>query len=626
MALLFDIETDGLLDEMTKIHCLVIKHTESDIVRRFVGHEEIRVALGAYIQTEPLIVGHNVLKFDIPAIQKLHPWFKPKGQIRDTLTLSRLIWSDLKERDFERVSKGSDFPKNLIGQHGLKAWGYRLGCLKGEFGQETDWKEFSPEMLAYCVQDVEVLHKLWDRIQQEQYSERAIELEHEFQKVLWLQEQHGFAFDRKAAVDLYSTLGQRRAELEKELKAMCPGWYTTLKIADHWRAYLPEDPEGGWTDGAKAATLAFAKKRLGERGLKHRAKELVLEAVPKIRHVEFNPSSRDHIARVLIERHGWKPKQFTPEGRPTVDETVLEGLPYPEAKLLGEYFLIEKRIGQLAEGQNAWLRLEREGRIHGEVCTNGAVTGRCTHQRPNVAQTPGCAAPYGRECRSLFIASPGYSLVGCDASGLELRCLAHYMARYDGGAYAKELISGDIHTANQKAAGLESRGQAKTMIYGLLYGAGDAKMGLIIGRGAREGKALRERFLSKTPALKRLRDDVIAAAKKRGYLIGLDGRRLPIRSEHSALNTLLQSAGALIVKEATVVLHNDLVAKGWEFGREWAQVAHIHDEIDAEVKQGLEEEYGNAAVGAMREAGRRFEFRCPIDAEYKKGRTWAECH
>jgi DNA polymerase I-like protein with 3'-5' exonuclease and polymerase domains len=621
VALLFDIETDGLLNEMTKIHCLVIKSTgELGIVKQYHG-DQLEDGLRVLQHFVGTIVGHNILKFDIPAIQKLHPWFKPKGQIRDTLTLSRLIWSDLKERDFERVNKGSDFPKQFIGQHGLKAWGYRLGCLKGEFGETADWKEFSEDMLRYCVQDVEVLHKLWDRIQQEQYSDRAIELEHEFQKVLWLQEQHGFAFDRKAAVDLYSTLGQRRAELEKELKAMCPGWWVDMKVPAHWVGYHV----------AESATVCNAlnvvKTQYPTKAAALKAKATNIHRGPVAqKHVEFNPSSRDHIARVLIERHGWKPKQFTPEGRPTVDETVLEGLPFPEAKLLSEYFLIEKRIGQLAEGQNSWLKLEQNGRIHGEVITNGAVTGRCTHQRPNMAQVPGCSAPYGKECRSLFIVPPGYKLVGCDASGLELRCLGHYLHRYDGGAFVKELLSGDIHTANQKAAGLDTRNQAKTFIYAWLYGAGDEKIGKIVGKGSKEGRALKERFLKANPALKRLKDDVAAAVKKRGFLLGLDGRRLPVRSEHAALNTLLQSAGALLVKEATVALFKDLAALGWEFGKDWALVAHVHDELQIECREDRAQQCGESATRAMSSAGRSFQFRCPISGEFRIGASWAGTH
>src|SRR5690606_31621074 len=185
-------------------------------------------------------------------------------------------------------------------------------------------------------------------------------------------------------------------------------------------------------------------------------------------------NSRTHIYKRLKDKYNWKPKEFTEKGTPKVSEEVLESLPYPEAELLNEYLMIQKRISQLAEGHSAWLKMVRpDGRIYGSVITNGAVTGRMTHNSPNLAQVPAVNVPYGKECRSLFTVPDDRVLVGADASGLELRCLAHYMARFDKGAYARELLEGDIHTANQKAAGLPTRDNAKTFIYAFLYGAGD---------------------------------------------------------------------------------------------------------------------------------------------------------
>jgi DNA polymerase I-like protein with 3'-5' exonuclease and polymerase domains len=239
-----------------------------------------------------------------------------------------------------------------------------------------------------------------------------------------------------------------------------------------------------------------------------------------------------------------------------------------------------------------------------------------------MGQIPNHGSPYGKECRELFEASNGYELVGADASGLELRCLAHFMAKYDGGAYAKELLTGDIHTANQKAAGLPTRNNAKTFIYAFLYGAGDEKIGKVIGKGAKEGAEIKATFLRKTPALRCLRDAVKAAAKERGYLFGLDGRRLPIRSEHAALNTLLQSAGAIAVKQATILLMDRIKAEGLDAHL----VAHVHDEVQLEVRKGLGEKVGKMAVQAIQDAGKHFNFRCPLDGEYRVGGNWSETH
>jgi DNA polymerase I-like protein with 3'-5' exonuclease and polymerase domains len=288
--------------------------------------------------------------------------------------------------------------------------------------------------------------------------------------------------------------------------------------------------------------------------------------------------------------------------------------------------MLDKRIGQIAEGDQAWLKqVKADGRIHGSVNTNGAVTGRATHSHPNIAQVPAVGIKYGHECREMFCVTSGKKLVGIDVSGLELRMLGHYMAKYDDGAYAKEVINGDIHTANQQAAGLESRNDAKRFIYAFLYGAGPAKIASVTGRKTRaEGAAIKDQFLRKTPALKRLIEAVQFAAEKREHLIGLDGRRLHIRSAHAALNTLLQSAGALVCKRWLVELHKLLAAEG--LAGQVKQVAWIHDEVQLEVPEDLAETVGKLAVEAIIIAGNYFNIRVPLDGEYKIGNNWAECH
>ena len=241
---------------------------------------------------------------------------------------------------------------------------------------------------------------------------------------------------------------------------------------------------------------------------------------------------------------------------------------------------------------------------------------------PLVVLIPSVGAPYGKECRELFIAPSGYSLLGADASGLELRCLAHYMAAYDDGAYADVVLNGDIHTANQQAAGLESRNQAKTFIYGFLYGSGDEKTGKIIGKGAKEGKAIKKKFLAKLPALKYLKDAVAKAADERGFVKGLDGRIIPIRHSHAALNTLLQSAGAIICKTWYVFISRAIKQSKLD-----AQiVAFIHDEVQVVVKKGQEDEAGRIILKCMRDVEQHFEFRCRLDSEYKYGKHWADTH
>ena len=520
------------------------------------------------------LIGHNIIGYDLPVIERLNSMIFPAAEVYDTLLLARLCWPDVQQDDWSRVNEG--FPKELAGRHSLKAWGYRLGMRKDGWGETTDWQEYSDEMRDYCIRDTEVTATLWRAILAEKPTKTAVRIEHDFARIIRMMSESGFGFNRKAAEELAQQLTVRREELRAELVAAFPPTRVEMKT--------------------------------------------------KIKEIPFNPGSRLDIARGLTRLHGWQPKDFTPDGRPKIDESVLSSMDYTEAKLLLEYLTVAKRLGQLAEGKEAWLTLERHGRIHGSVNTNGTVTGRCTHSRPNIAQVPGNRSPYGKECRSLFVPKHGWVLVGADASGLELRCLAHYMAPYDGGAYATEILEGDIHTANQKAAGLDTRDQAKLFIYAFLYGAGDEKIGTIVGGGSKEGKRLKKQFLDRTPALKILREKVAAAAKERGFLVGLDGRRLPVRSAHSALNTLLQSAGAVIMKQATIILHRELESANIQWGRYWRLVAHVHDEVQIECDAGVASEVGVVAVSSIREAGTALQFKCRLDGDWRSGGSWAETH
>jgi DNA polymerase I-like protein with 3'-5' exonuclease and polymerase domains len=611
-TLLFDTETDHLIEKATKLHCLVAYNPSTDETFRYNSQNGNLLDGLKLLESADVIVGHNAIGFDIPVLQKLYPSFSPKT-VRDTLIYTRFMFADMKERDFHRVNKDSTFPKNMIGSHSLKAWGYRLGIYKGDFKEKNSFENWSPEMEDYCVQDVMVTRRLWQMIQDQRPDPRAVELEHDFATLIYGQEKHGIVLDVKKANALYATLAKKRIDIEQKLQIIFEPKVEIMKK----RHYTFFDR----VFASKGEATAYAKAWAKEQTMTQKdALALIKDGEPHRREIPFNCGSRDEIAQRFSEKYGWKPKEFTPDGRPKMDESVLSQLDFPEAAPLLEYLTIQKRIGQLAEGKEAWIKLERNGRIHGRVNTNGAVTGRCTHSKPNLAQVPAVRAAYGKECRELFTVPTGYKMVGCDASGLELRCLAHYMARWDSGAYAKELLEGDIHTANQQAAGLPNRDNAKTFIYAFLYGAGDAKIGSIVGKGQDAGRQLRENFLKKTPALKYLKE-AVEKASSRGWLIGLDGRQLPVRSQHAALNTLLQSAGALVMKKAASLLWNDY--RGvfpWQF------VANIHDEWQIEVKQEHAEQIGVASVESIRASGEYFSFRCPLDGEFRIGNNWAETH
>jgi len=588
MKLIFDIETNGFLSDATVVHSIVIKNIETNQVYSYHGDKIGRGLM--LLNGASLLVGHNILKFDLPVLKKLYPnQYNIKADILDTLLVSRLIWTNRKELDYQK----KELPLNLAGRHSLESWGYRLGLRKGDFIKTGDFSKWSQEMQDYCEKDVEVTYELYKLIKKQNYSPEAIRLEHDFARCINLQEAHGFHFDVASAKKLYASLANRRLELEKSLVSTFPNW------KQYVGTFVPK--RDNKTKGYKKGV-----------------------PVKKYKEVQFNPNSRDHISNRLMNK-GWKPTEFTPDGKPKVDESVLSKLDFPEAKLLSEHFLIAKRIGMLAEGNNAWLKLQQDGKIYGSVITNGANTGRCTHQRPNVAQTPSVSVPYGKECRSLFTVPDGYVLIGCDASGLELRCLAHYLGAFDNGDFAKQLLHGDIHTYNQKQIGLPTRDLAKRVIYGVIYGIGDTRLGSIVEKTSYEGKRIKAKLFETIPALKALRDSVLVKTRNQKYLLGLDKRKLIPRSEHSSLNLLIQSCGALIIKMATIILHKKLEEKNYDKNI-CSMVAHIHDELQLQCKSDYANEVGAIAVQSIKDAGTYFNLRCPLDAEFKIGKTWADTH
>lgn len=622
-AYVFDIETDGLLDEGSRVHCLVVHELRTRQVYRF-GPSEIRSGLDLLSKAQ-FLVAHNGIDFDAAFIRKIYPDVV-LPEVVDTLVLSRLFYTDIKDLDFRKRDKDPSYglPQKLYGRHSLESWGYRLGELKGEYGKTTDWKTYTPEMLEYCEQDVRVTVKLFEHLitKLADHSERSVEIEHQFATIIQRQVRRGWAFDEKAAVKLYAELVAKRQKITESMSEVFPGWYEETKTPEYYEFR-----------GYKETTKTKLKEKLKP---KIKSGEIEIDSLAaynaeiaagplKKKHTPFNPGSRQHIYRVFKEKYNWKPQEFTPGGDPKIDDDVLASLKYPEAEILAEYFLLDKRIGQLAEGNQAWLKLVKNGRIHGSVNTNGAVTGRCTHSHPNVAQVPANRAPYGEQCRALFTASEGLVLVGADAASLELRCLAHYMAHWDGGKYGLVVTTGDIHAVNQEAAGLPTRDNAKTFIYAFLYGAGDTKIGSIVGSGRQAGKVLKERFLKTLPALGSLSKTVKSAANK-GYIKGLDGRRLSIRSPHAALNTLLQSAGAVIMKVTLIKADAALQLAGYRPGVDYEFVGNIHDEIQAETKPDIAEDVGKILVSSIAEAGADLKFQCPLDGNYNIGKTWKETH
>lgn len=533
--------------------------------------------LGEFLKDATLIVAHNGISFDFPILNRLWNTTIRTSQVFDTLIASRLLE-----------------PSREQG-HSLDAWGKMLGKEKIDYGKIWEWlegrrQEYPGEcfdkpkealLSDYCIRDCLVTHRLYDYLSKELerkgFSQQSIDLEHKVAFIISRQERNGFKLDQP-----YATM------LLADIQGKMDGIYESMQ--QRWPPYEVQ--------------------RISEKTGKQ-LKPLL---------VTFNPGSRKQIGEKLIEL-GWKPKEFTPTGQPIVDESVLSKVDILEAQMIAEYLLLQKRIAQI----KSWIdEVGSDGRVHGKVITNGAVTGRMTHSSPNMAQVPNAGSVYGPECRQCWTVEDGNMLVGCDASGLELRMLAHYMQDKE---YTHAVVSGsskdgtDIHTKNQKAAGLQTRDQAKTFIYAFLYGAGPSKIGSIVGGSAKDGQKLIDSFLDATPSLKALRNKVAKYAGK-GYVPGLDGRKIWVRSEHSALNSLLQGAGAIVMKQALVLFDEKIRRNRWPV----KMVANVHDEFQFECPADLADTAGSAAKQSIIEAGEYFNLRCPLDGEYKIGRNWRETH
>ena len=607
-----DAETNGLLHELDVVHCIVLKNIDTGDVLSCAdqpGYPSIERALD-YLSEATEIIGHNVINFDLRALNKVYPSLAldPNCDIYDTLNMSRLLWPELEPVD---RAKFSHIDSKFIGRHSLAAWGERLGVAKIKFKEESKkttenvWAHWSQSMSVYCEGDVAVTHELYDYLQTQEADPRSVKLEHEFAKVMALQESFGFPFNEKAAFALVNTLKAERSELDEQLQEV----------------FLP-----------------VVKNRVSAKTGKPLKSKVTV----------FNPASRQQTAERLQACYPEIVFNSTEKGNVKVDDDVLEllGEKYPEAKILARYQLLNKRIAQIADGKEAWLKhcqLYGDGRIHGSVVTNACISGRCSHKRPNMAQIPSVGHAYGSECRSLFYAPEGWVLVGADASGLELRALGAMLAHFDGGDYAR-LVSNpdrDVHFHNACLFGIHSadlpidkttRDLSKRLIYCILYGGGAKKTGSIVVPNESEqtqyeiGKKTIDTFYKNLPAIKQLKDLIDKRIAERGYLVGIDGRRLQIRSRHSALNQLLQSTGAIAVKKATTILYNDLINKGLKWGKDFGFVAHIHDEIQALVKPEYAVLYKDLAIDSFRKSGEYFNLKCPMTGETRVGQNWMETH
>ena len=547
-TLVLDIETNLAHDT---IWCCVTLHRETNDITVWRSAQGLK----EYLNDADTIVGHNLIDFDAPVLNRVWGTSIRKSQCQDTLLLSRLSNS---ARD---------------GGHSLKAWGNTLGYEKIEF---TDFDAgLTEEMVTYCIRDVELTSKVYDILVDEvvknKIGQEAVKLEYEVQVILSEMERNGFKLNVPYAQTLLCDIKTEMASIEESLQNIFPP-IITARVSTKTGKALKDDVE------------------------------------------VFNVGSRQQIAKRLISK-GWKPQKKTEKGQVIVDESVLEQVSIPEAKPIARYLTLQKRASQL----DSWLeKLGKDGRVHGKVIGFGAVTGRATHASPNMAQVPANRATLGTEFRSCWTVEDGNVLVGVDLSGIELRCFAHYLNDQD---YINETVNGDVHTRNQQAFGVETRDLAKTVLYATLYGASATKIGKVIGGTPKRGAEIIGNFCKAIPAYEILKAKVERMSEK-GTLPGLGGYQLKVRSSHSSLNTLLQSAGAIISKQWLVQITKNLRAKKIPY----KLVAWVHDEVQLETPREYGDIVGEVVVHSAAEAGEILKFRCPVGAEYGVAENWAGSH
>jgi len=667
----FDVETDGLLNNLTHIKCLNVIDNESGLEFRFTDSEyyddawsgdrtdvkcprtgTIRDGL-AFLNTSDKICGHNIVGFDLPAIKKVYPDWVPTAEIMDTSAISRLLYTDIQDRDAEAQRKGKFLMDKQYSfkPHSLAAWGIRLGgerkgdFLPSKFGHTWEKYPFSKECDDYCMQDVVTNVGLVVHMEKrlgEWNWKGAVALEQQVAAILQRQMDYGWLYNKEAALKLSAELMIEKIALEEGLQDVFTDWYG----------------KDGQPTSAKRTMRTFVVSEHGKTTRKYKGEEQVGyysyrdagSQAQKVKMIHFNPGSRDQIASRLKFLYDWHPAEFTDSGKAKVDETILGELPWPEAAKCAEYFTVNKKIAQISDGKAAQLKkVGDDGRMHGYVNHNGAITGRMSHSGPNVAQTD-----KDPRVRALYIVSPGKKLVGIDADGLEGCCLGHYLSIYDEGAYIDVILNGskkdgtDLHSRNRVAVGLSDRDNAKTIFYAWMYGAGDYKLGTVVyddwdnekqarfnakfsgkarnTRLSRIGRRARNALVSGIQGMDSLISKVKDRAKHKGYVRGLDGRKVYTRSQHAALNTLLQSAGALIMKAALVLLDNALQAEGFVPGVDYEFVGNIHDELQLEVEERHANAVGFAAENAIRDAGKWFNFRCPLSGTHAVGDNWSQTH
>lgn len=612
-TLIYDIETtpfdsnsyakDRTVD---RVWCIVCRDFETGEMWHYDGGsiEKFTKLLTEY----DVVVGHNIIGFDNPVLERLINADFSKVVLRDTMVMSSLVYTNMLQMDLRIACRNGSLPTELAGKHSLKSWGYRLGLHKGEY---NDFTKYCPEMLEYCYRDVEVTAKLYELLcKRTADMPMAVEWEHKFAKCIWLMCRDGVMIDFDKAREVLEMFQAKKAEIEAQSIGVFPP------------RVVPPESEG----------ILPKNKYWNPKQCKLKTKEYPL-----------NLNSSNQMIWFLNDKYGWEPERYTDKGNPQLTQDILANLKYPEAAVIREYMILDDRISTLI-GKSGYMTLTKDdGRVHGTVLHCGAATHRCTHSKPNTANPTSVRSPYGKELRSVFSVPTGYSLVGADAAGLELRMLGEVLWDLDNGAYSRAAVSGrkedgtDPHSINQRAFESESRDAAKTQFYAMLYGAGNKRMGAALeplnevwskSKCEAVGAAAKAKYFKNLPLMAKVMKDHKRLYTSGTYMVGLDGRRAEVFSSHQALNTRLQMNGAIVVKYATVLAYEKCIAKGWTYGKDGdvCMVLHVHDEMQWQVRNELVPEMEEILRSSFAEAGLILGLRTPIAADVSVGRNWTETH
>lgn len=629
---IYDIEADNLLVDASVVYCVVIYDLQT---KQYLEYRPAQI-VEAYkkLQTYDLCIGHNALGFDRFCLEKIYEKeLGPLPNHGDTFIMSRLLYGP----------KDSPCPE---GKHGIAAWGAFFGYPKIDF---HDWTQFSEDMLIYCKRDVEIglliynyLTERWSKSLDYSYT-----LECNVRSIVSRQELNGFCLDPEKHERLLRDLDVGIAEVRDRLDQIIPPEIQVMSTPMYYTATRQDLVRGTVESMYKTKKEAKAD---GFRDIE------IVAGPPRTKTIPFNPGSSQQVVEYFKTKYNWKPVVMTDKGNPSMTAAILENLAFPEADLFAEYQMFTKRISQVS----SWVSFVKRGRVHGSVHTVGAATYRMSHSDPNIAQVTANGKPWGAECRACWVARPGWTLVGTDAKGLELRMLANALSPYDNGAYIPAVCDGDPHEYNNKLAGLGNRTVAKTCVYAFTYGGGLIKLGKIAKdsesvqaeaegvtlpkvyvrymkenglfqteniEAAKRGVVIKDRFRTRVTGFGALLDGLALELEVDGKTIaGIDGRRIPVESAHTILNRRLQSDGAIVMKEALRRHYIKMFKTFGPHGKHWAYCANVHDEFQVECDPAIAEQVKEIGCYAIKQAGVVLGLTCPLAGDAKAGDSWYATH